>query len=118
MWLLSTIVVSQSVVPVVFFFFSSRRRHTRCSRDWSSDVCSSDLKEAGDRLVVQFEPFRRLLGAVGEARAQLAVDHDPQAVDDPLLQPAHIPSNPSSVRAASMTAVVTTVMPRSRAYSL
>src|SRR2546422_610003 len=23
-------------------FFSSRRRHTRCSRDWSSDVCSSD----------------------------------------------------------------------------
>src|SRR3989449_985712 len=26
-----------------FFFFSSRRRHTRCSRDWSSDVCSSDL---------------------------------------------------------------------------
>src|SRR2546422_7731695 len=28
---------------VCFFFFSSRRRHTRCSRDWSSDVCSSDL---------------------------------------------------------------------------
>src|SRR2546422_2317144 len=27
-----------------FFFFSSRRRHTICSRDWSSDVCSSDLK--------------------------------------------------------------------------
>src|SRR5207245_7828252 len=25
-----------------FFFFSSRRRHTRCYRDWSSDVCSSD----------------------------------------------------------------------------
>src|SRR5699024_11946173 len=25
------------------FFFSSRRRHTRCKRDWSSDVCSSDL---------------------------------------------------------------------------
>src|SRR2546429_6305592 len=31
------------------FFFSSRRRHTRCSRDWSSDVCSSDL---GLRLLV------------------------------------------------------------------
>src|SRR5699024_11832145 len=27
-----------------FFFFSSRRRHTRSKRDWSSDVCSSDLK--------------------------------------------------------------------------
>src|SRR3712207_7788387 len=28
----------------VFFFFSSRRRHTRYWRDWSSDVCSSDLE--------------------------------------------------------------------------
>src|SRR5215813_3824075 len=28
---------------IFFFFFSSRRRHTRCGRDWSSDVCSSDL---------------------------------------------------------------------------
>src|SRR5690625_6235125 len=27
----------------IFFFFSSRRRHTRWPRDWSSDVCSSDL---------------------------------------------------------------------------
>src|SRR5205809_7409189 len=37
-----------SVILVVlfFFFFSSRRRHTRCSRDWSSDVCSSDLHAA------------------------------------------------------------------------
>src|SRR5262245_65616784 len=26
------------------FFFSSRRRHTRCLSDWSSDVCSSDLR--------------------------------------------------------------------------
>src|SRR5437870_10849286 len=30
-------------VFVFFFFFSSRRRHTRWPRDWSSDVCSSDL---------------------------------------------------------------------------
>src|SRR5690625_7325618 len=29
------------------FFFSSRRRHTRWPRDWSSDVCSSDLAEIG-----------------------------------------------------------------------
>src|SRR5207247_4734841 len=29
----------------VFFFFSSRRRHTRSTRDWSSDVCSSDLRD-------------------------------------------------------------------------
>src|SRR6266536_4119132 len=29
---------------MIFFFFSSRRRHTRSTRDWSSDVCSSDLR--------------------------------------------------------------------------
>src|SRR3712207_5672593 len=31
----------------MFFFFSSRRRHTRYWRDWSSDVCSSDLEKMG-----------------------------------------------------------------------
>src|SRR4030042_869735 len=35
---MSTLRLSSSIV-----FFSSRRRHTRCSRDWSSDMCSSDL---------------------------------------------------------------------------
>src|SRR3989442_14529924 len=39
-----------SLIPMMsrallFFFFSSRRRHTRCGRDWSSDVCSSDLED-------------------------------------------------------------------------
>src|SRR6202048_2274749 len=38
------------IVHSVFFFFSSRRRHTRSTRDWSSDVCSSDLEREG------FEP--------------------------------------------------------------
>src|SRR2546429_255174 len=38
-----------------FFFFSSRRRHTRCSRDWSSDVCSSDLPDAAQREVAELE---------------------------------------------------------------
>src|SRR2546429_4588686 len=48
-----------------FFFFSSRRRHTRCSRDWSSDVCSSDLPEEGirpdahDRGQLQSKSLRR-----------------------------------------------------------
>src|SRR3712207_9540385 len=32
---------------ICFFFFSSRRRHTRYWRDWSSDVCSSDLYNSG-----------------------------------------------------------------------
>src|SRR5690349_24193181 len=34
----------------IFFFFSSRRRHTRSLRDWSSDVCSSDLDSAWDEV--------------------------------------------------------------------
>src|SRR5699024_5292363 len=41
------------------FFFSSRRRHTRSKRDWSSDVCSSDLRDQRE------QPTLVLLGAVG-----------------------------------------------------
>src|SRR5690349_21965053 len=37
----------------IFFFFSSRRRHTRSLRDWSSDVCSSDLAHQGERRDLQ-----------------------------------------------------------------
>src|SRR2546430_3951716 len=33
-------------MQMCFFFFSSRRRHTRFDCDWSSDVCSSDLRQA------------------------------------------------------------------------
>src|ERR1035441_2664259 len=33
----------------LFIFFSSRRRHTRCLSDWSSDVCSSDLRSCERR---------------------------------------------------------------------
>src|SRR5690606_41143003 len=36
-------VVLFCAMSLLFFFFPSRRRHTRFSRDWSSDVCSSDL---------------------------------------------------------------------------
>src|SRR3989442_2949120 len=60
---------------VLFFFFSSRRRHTRCGRDWSSDVCSSDLTAhvvsgnqghaAGERRVVALATGLRV-----EQRAQ------------------------------------------------
>src|SRR6266705_6798498 len=39
-------------VIFICFFFSSRRRHTRSCGDWSSDVCSSDLRgTVADRLV-------------------------------------------------------------------
>src|SRR2546429_2445904 len=40
-----------------YFFFSSRRRHTRCSRDWSSDVCSSDLMKIFLHTIVLFLSF-------------------------------------------------------------
>src|SRR3989440_4058350 len=44
-------VLYHSVFVVIFgfFFFSSRRRHTRSDRDWSSDVCSSDLVQNPNR---------------------------------------------------------------------
>src|SRR5690606_12912338 len=67
------------------FFFSSRRRHTRFSRDWSSDVCSSDLGRIGlmppclphrvqaDVLLVDLAEQRRLAENVGW-RAHRGVD--------------------------------------------
>src|SRR2546429_4337662 len=46
-----------------FFFFSSRRRHTRCSRDWSSDVCSSDLisTQGWDAVATTVEQGQRII---------------------------------------------------------
>src|SRR5699024_12071498 len=38
------------------FFFSSRRRHTRSKRDWSSDVCSSDLRRKRQQLRLWLRP--------------------------------------------------------------
>src|SRR5690606_40738757 len=46
------------------FFLSSRRRHTRFSRDWSSDVCSSDLGRRGHSVAIvlpQPRPVSRLV---------------------------------------------------------
>src|SRR3989449_945364 len=51
-----------------FFFFSSRRRHTRCSRDWSSDVCSSDLAQIGDQ---GFQPLGLFVLHIGFPRSQV-----------------------------------------------
>src|SRR2546422_8255132 len=61
------------------FFFSSRRRHTRCSRDWSSDVCSSDLRirsfadpsspgtEISRRRTLDAYPVKALSAVTGQA---------------------------------------------------
>src|SRR5690625_5941292 len=50
-----------------FFFFSSRRRHTRWPRDWSSDVCSSDLIGPADSI-------ETLTEGASSRRNQLLVD--------------------------------------------
>src|SRR2546429_9063250 len=56
---------------MMFFFFSSRRRHTRCSRDWSSDVCSSDsfVNRESDWTIKQKPPF----GVAGWTKDDAAV---------------------------------------------
>src|SRR5690606_30610192 len=66
------------------FFFSSRRRHTRFSRDWSSDVCSSDLNTDRTAPVHLFQvAFTHHAPAVGRARqlkGQPFADHRNMAV--------------------------------------
>src|SRR5690606_6776073 len=52
------------------FFFSSRRRHTRFSRDWSSDVCSSDLQVA----VAQGDTCPDQATILGAAADRLAIE--------------------------------------------
>src|SRR3989442_5603204 len=75
-----------------YFFFSSRRRHTRCGRDWSSDVCSSDLERRhGHPRQPRHRPGdRRRLCRHGPRGAQ--ADHDrsarqPHADDAPADRP-------------------------------
>src|SRR5207245_4572553 len=75
----------------VLFFFSSRRRHTSCYRDWSSDVCSSDLVLLADLAALDLgvaalhqsvDPLDQIddvLGALGDL-------HDA----GPLLQPQEL----------------------------
>src|SRR5690554_6997514 len=46
----------QGATPL--FFFSSSSRHTRCGRDWSSDVCSSDLLEDAELEGFRFHDLR------------------------------------------------------------
>src|SRR5690606_702251 len=79
------------------FFFSSRRRHTRFSRDWSSDVCSSDL---GEYLKVEVEVEQSTDGyakATSEAYDRRAAEiYSEQAADvDIIITTAQIPGRPA-----------------------
>src|SRR5699024_11828255 len=68
---------------VVEFIFSSRRRHTRSKRDWSSDVCSSDLSRATNfhsrfrgsgRHIIQKNQLRADVDCLGDLLKGVALD--------------------------------------------
>src|SRR5699024_12228628 len=62
-------------------FFSSRRRHTRSKRDWSSDVCSSDLQQKMPRLVaVQAEGCAPIVKAWEEGKRESEFWKDSETV--------------------------------------
>src|SRR5690606_40057592 len=89
--------------------FTSRRRHTSFSRDWSSDVCSSDLPEVSEPLSRRRKPYKQKNGSnTGVERPSACIgSHNPQHVqqnyrkhriDDPMqllpafAQLAHAPT--------------------------
>src|SRR5690625_7549236 len=61
---------------MILFFFSSRRRHTRWPRDWSSDVCSSDLNDPRQAQVVDLRYF----GGLTIEETALMLDISPATV--------------------------------------
>src|SRR6266542_6444299 len=79
------LMVSALVLMPLFFFFSSGRRHTSCYRDWSSDVCSSDLSDDQRWAVVGLglqKRLERMLVARAHRHAgdvDVAVSHGDQA---------------------------------------
>src|SRR5256884_2969812 len=64
-----------------YFFFSSRRRHTRCSRDWSSDVCSSDLQSLTRRTPENQQSHRNSKTKQGRVTLQSSKPCNPERVD-------------------------------------
>src|SRR5690606_40506743 len=71
------------------FFFSSRRRHTRFSRDWSSDVCSSDLvklpspRTIPDSVAVTLPPPAPPTISTTPARAWTPLNEPPSRINVP-----------------------------------
>src|SRR5690554_5932601 len=77
-----------------FFFFSSRRRHTRCGRDWSSDVCSSDLDEPTARTAPGTQP-----ASTPRLTASITVCHGVANVHFLRREGCRVPDLPCVVRA-------------------
>src|SRR5699024_11399022 len=59
------------------FFFSSRRRHTRSKRDWSSDVCSSDLSSIAAWIVVKFRPVPFVIPPITRTIFRIHLSREP-----------------------------------------
>src|SRR6476646_5501852 len=99
---------------VFFFFFSSRRRHTRSLCDWSSDVCSSDLRavppdEGGEgRFVVTFEEAAEQFAV---AQPRTFAQHGPAKVFDHAARRAgrHVPPS-AGVPARPLPLICRTMM--------
>src|SRR5690606_40116560 len=77
------LVFSSKVFSFVFciFFFSSRRRHTRFSRDWSSDVCSSDLcyfRRDNDKFSTGSNHYFYILNKKGKVVSEIEVPEELQ----------------------------------------
>src|SRR5690606_39863678 len=69
------------------FYFSRRRRHTRFSRDWSSDVCSSDLQYTVNVLEEGISELS--LKVAGEtASGRITIHIDGQVLANPIVVPA------------------------------
>src|SRR5207247_7490903 len=67
-------------MDLLFFFFSSRRRHTRSTRDWSSDVCSSDLFRLNEDLLPTVRSRTQMIPKLKEFRRPVRIifgDADP-----------------------------------------
>src|SRR5205814_7032549 len=73
------------------FFFSSRRRHTRCLSDWSSDVCSSDLK--GNSSSRRGGANGLCPGTLGNGHWLGQVIHREVPMSDRILKPVHFVSS-------------------------
>src|SRR5256886_5308052 len=79
------------ILDVSFFFFSSRRRHTRFDCDWSSDVCSSDLKTHKLPSIAHMQIRAGAVGItcqkLGEAEVMAAAGLDDILISFPLVGP-------------------------------
>src|SRR5690625_2664098 len=88
---------------IFFFFFSSRRRHTRWPRDWSSDVCSSDLS-----LAEATSTWERLSGFVSRAVERVGVAATDDVAGRPVsaLPPEFVEAMDDDLNVAAALAVV------------